>query len=534
MPPAGRPEKPIDATAGPLARLAGELRRLRGGRTYRQLSEATGLSVTTLRAAAAGERLPTWSVTRQYAAACDADEDAVRELWEDAGAAGGRPLPNGDPPEFGIPDPAAATTVEDFVAMLRRLRTWAGDPSLAELDKRSGGHGRLPPSTVSDMLRNQYRLPRLDLVLTFARACGLDDGQAAAWERSWVMLRALESIPGQSGPGQVLPPQAPWGRQVGTRSASQGLLLWAAGARPEILARCPTDRGTYTALGTTVLLAAALAALSAAYALHIATGMPLIAACLAGIVWGGIITSLDRTLVVSIQRGRGRRNLLAIAPRLLLGLILGAIISVPVVMQIFRPEINYQIVVTKQEESAAFTANIPGSAIGRQISALQARFDHEQQEAGTFYSQWQCQEFGRPSCTQDGHGPGPLAAAAEQGYKTATAAATAINAQLRQLQAYQSETTSQYEMVLNSNVGLLARLAALEQAAGHNSALMIVQVLFFVLFATVEFLPVIVRMVHVTGPQNTYEKILRMQELADIRAASEYSGNAVRTRGVRP
>jgi len=232
MPPAGRPEKPIDVTAGPLARLAGELRRLRGTRTLRQLSEETGLSITTLRAAAAGERLPTWPVTQKFAAACSGGEDAVRGLWEDACAAGGRPLPGGDPPEFGMPDPAAATTVEDFVETLKRLRAWAGDPSLAELNTRSGGHGSLPPSTVSDMLRNEHRLPRLDLVLTFVLACGLDEDQAAAWERSWTVLRALESIPGRPGSAQVLQQHGPWSGQAGARSASRGLVVWASGARP--------------------------------------------------------------------------------------------------------------------------------------------------------------------------------------------------------------------------------------------------------------------------------------------------------------
>ena len=67
----GRPERPINAAGGPLLRLAGELRRLREGRTYRDLAAETGLSVSTLQAAAAGKRLPSWQVTRAFAVACD-------------------------------------------------------------------------------------------------------------------------------------------------------------------------------------------------------------------------------------------------------------------------------------------------------------------------------------------------------------------------------------------------------------------------------------------------------------------------------
>jgi hypothetical protein len=604
MPPAGRPEKRIDATAGPLARLAGELRRFRGARTYRELSEVTGLSIATLRMAAAGERLPTWQVTRQFAAACGGGEDAVRELWEDACAAAGRPVPGGGlPPESDMPDPAAATTVEDFVGMLKRLRTWAGDPSLAELDKRAGGHGRLPRSTVSDMLRNQHRLPRLDLVLTFVRACGLDEDQAAVWERSWAMLRALEFIPGQPRPGEAQPRQALWMGRPRPRPAFRGLLVWMSGARPEILARCPTDRGTYTALGSTVLLAAALAALSAAYALHAATGLQLTAAGLAGLLWGGIIMSLDRTLVVSIHRGRGRRNLLAIVPRLLLGLILGAVISVPVVLQIFRPEINAQLVTLQQERAKQQSVLLENSPLAHEVKQLRSQISENQAILGghlpvtvtspqlqaaqaqakslevklqndfhaeiTARQTWQCQLTGQTCKGGSGvAGNGPIAQADYQEYQQALSTYNSTRSQLTlvqkvvnsaerslsqtqavvlsrdeaQAKAALSVLQAQYAAaeedlqreIANANAaneadtGLLTRLTALGQAAGSNSVLMIIQVLFFVLFATVAFLPVIVRMVHISGPQNTYEKILRMQELADIRAASEYSGNQVK------
>jgi exopolysaccharide biosynthesis polyprenyl glycosylphosphotransferase len=43
------------------------------------------------------------------------------------------------------------------------------------------------------MLRSQ-RLPRLELVSAFVHACGLDEAQAAAWERSWAELREQELV----------------------------------------------------------------------------------------------------------------------------------------------------------------------------------------------------------------------------------------------------------------------------------------------------------------------------------------------------
>src|ERR1700691_3484273 len=95
---AGRPERPLETTEGPLAEMAAELRRLRGTTTSRELEAGTSLSAATLQAAAAGKKLPTWPVTRAFAAACGADDGTVRELWEDARAAACQSVPAADPP----------------------------------------------------------------------------------------------------------------------------------------------------------------------------------------------------------------------------------------------------------------------------------------------------------------------------------------------------------------------------------------------------------------------------------------------------
>ncbi|MFJ2608742.1 helix-turn-helix domain-containing protein [Streptomyces sp. NPDC087425] len=74
----GRPERPIDPEAGPVQRLACELRALRrsaGSPSYRAMSQLADVSVTALSQAAAGERLPSAAVVRAYARACGAEPD---------------------------------------------------------------------------------------------------------------------------------------------------------------------------------------------------------------------------------------------------------------------------------------------------------------------------------------------------------------------------------------------------------------------------------------------------------------------------
>jgi helix-turn-helix protein len=81
----GRPDRPLDPDAGPLAAFAAGLRELRsqaGNPTYRSLAEQTHYSPTTLSDAAGGRKLPTLPVTLAYARVCGGDESVWRERWE--------------------------------------------------------------------------------------------------------------------------------------------------------------------------------------------------------------------------------------------------------------------------------------------------------------------------------------------------------------------------------------------------------------------------------------------------------------------
>ncbi|MCX5257815.1 helix-turn-helix domain-containing protein [Streptomyces canus] len=83
----GRPERPLDPDAGPVQRFAHELRLLRreaGNPSYRAMAQRTGVSVTTLSRAAAGDRLPSAEAVLAYARACDACPDEWESRWKAA------------------------------------------------------------------------------------------------------------------------------------------------------------------------------------------------------------------------------------------------------------------------------------------------------------------------------------------------------------------------------------------------------------------------------------------------------------------
>ncbi|WP_371661154.1 hypothetical protein [Streptomyces sp. NBC_00280] len=85
----GRPERQLDPEAGPVQRLAHELRELRraaGGPSYRTMTEAAGCSVTSLSEAAAGRKLPSFAVFQGYVRACGGDLGEWEPRWKDADA----------------------------------------------------------------------------------------------------------------------------------------------------------------------------------------------------------------------------------------------------------------------------------------------------------------------------------------------------------------------------------------------------------------------------------------------------------------
>ncbi|MEV5595118.1 hypothetical protein [Streptomyces sp. NPDC052496] len=87
----GRPERPVDPQAGPVERLAWELRQLReraGTPSYRTLAKTAHYSASTLAEAAKGERLATLDVVLAYAQACGGERAEWEARWRAAAGAG--------------------------------------------------------------------------------------------------------------------------------------------------------------------------------------------------------------------------------------------------------------------------------------------------------------------------------------------------------------------------------------------------------------------------------------------------------------
>ncbi|MGQ4383042.1 nSTAND1 domain-containing NTPase [Streptomyces sp. SAS_270] len=101
----GRREKPVDPDAGPVQRLAHELRLLRekaGKPPYREMAARARYSITAMSQAAAGDQLPSLAVVRAYTEALGADPDEWERRWREADAEVRAPMPNEKPPYRGL------------------------------------------------------------------------------------------------------------------------------------------------------------------------------------------------------------------------------------------------------------------------------------------------------------------------------------------------------------------------------------------------------------------------------------------------
>jgi hypothetical protein len=106
------------------------------------------------------------------------------------------------------PDPTDVQSIGEFVALLRTLKVWAGDPSFEALRRRCG----VPASTLADALSPaRQRLPRLAIVRALVRACN-GEADLERWESAWRMLqtrrRRAEPAPPELSPA-VRPRQLP-------------------------------------------------------------------------------------------------------------------------------------------------------------------------------------------------------------------------------------------------------------------------------------------------------------------------------------
>ncbi|WP_051765332.1 DUF4407 domain-containing protein [Saccharothrix syringae] len=346
--------------------------------------------------------------------------------------------------------------------------------------------------------------------------------------------------------------------------------LWLArlsGARTSILQKAPGDVNKHAAMGGVLLSTAGVAAVSAFFALHSVLELPLAAAVAVGLLWGVVIFNLDRMLVVTMTRGHGLLlNLLAALPRVGLALVIGSIISMPLVLRIFEPEINSELVVMQAEATTAkqqkydeaygrikelegVEAELLAVVSGRaatsvtddpEVKTRKAELDAAEKTYQDAAASAQCEYDGTcgTGVPGDGESYRQKKRAADEARATRDRARAALDettakvsgrlesgkatdtenarkrlpevqADLARLRGEREEMEKRGSTATASDTGLLARLEALDRITEGRGSGGQAHLALFLLFLCIELLPVIVKLLSGIGPETLYDRMLR-------------------------
>lgn len=365
--------------------------------------------------------------------------------------------------------------------------------------------------------------------------------------------------------------------------------LVLSGAREDILELCPSERVKFESLGYAVLTTSVMATVSMWFALNSAMGINGFAAAPLALAWGFMIMGIDRWLITSMPLESRRKYAIAV-PRLVLALLLGAVISTPIVLRVFQSEINAQMSAIKQQRYSAFLTAQQDSPVAKQVTSLRKQVSSLQRVIDTrgaapldpaadpevksltsqltywqgqqkyYYKQWQCQLYGGAGCAVKGNGP--LAKSMHTDYLNAQAKAgslqqkitkrestlasssvseqksrydQAVNAlpgverQLKTAQVRQNALLASYYAQDKATNGILIRLQALSQLGNGDFTVTVAHVLLFLLFLVFELLPVSVKLMQRPG---IYEKVLQTKQTSELGNANRFfRGQASATPG---
>jgi hypothetical protein len=246
------------------------------------------------------------------------------------------------------------------------------------------------------------------------------------------------------------------------------IVLALAGTHEEVLTLVPSERARFESLGWAILITSGVAAVSMWFALASAVGINGILAFPIALAWGLVIMGIDRWLIVSMPIDGPRKFAMA-APRLGLALLLGTLISTPIVLRVFEPEVNAQMAKMQQQTYNTFlqqqqasdvakqvstysgelnylnnviathgaaTANTASdpelTAFSKQLSNLNAEVTHWTSLKNQYYSDYICQLYGGPTCPKKGDGP--AAKASLKNYNNASAEVATLQGQINHVQ----------------------------------------------------------------------------------------------------
>ncbi|MGY1728092.1 DUF4407 domain-containing protein [Geodermatophilus sp. SYSU D01062] len=362
-------------------------------------------------------------------------------------------------------------------------------------------------------------------------------------------------------------------RRRSLRAVVSEQLLTVAGANREVLQDAPKERGKQVAMGAVLVCTAALAAVSASYALYVALHLWVPVAVPGGLAWGLVILNLDRWLVVSTPRLTSKVGTIAMAlPRVGLAVLIGAVVSTPLTLAVFSAEIDTEVEVMAAQAEDEFTrqlaedtryADLPAQreqiatlqadiadgvtqadvAEDPAVAALQEQLTRKTEEFQEAERDYQEELDGSGGTGVPGLGSVTTAKKErrdrlEREVGELTQQLAVLKAEvLQQLQAEEAQNTvtqqaeverlqalvadaeeqraddvAAHDAAVGNSDGILARMTAMERIQDDEPTLATAHALLFAFLTALECLPILFKTMLALAPPSLYERLLALGE----------------------
>ena len=328
-------------------------------------------------------------------------------------------------------------------------------------------------------------------------------------------------------------------------------LFWCAGADERRMGDNRTERARYLGIGSSVLLTSCAAVFAMVMFVRLSVPGPWPRDLAFGLFWGLFVFTIDRWLVSSVHYGPlddsnkgldrgGAKKYAGALGRLLMAVFLASIISGPIILQLFGPEIDKQLSSTQTVDKSAAAGTISDRAdfVRRRTDITAALRRAEQAEKTRDAARSRAQKdvddetsgkggSGRAGCDlRPGIG---ICWQKKEALKTAEAAAGATRSTADAARKTAARDTARLEADIDAAVavsndaiggsgGALAREEALFQLLRAHPELWIRWALISGLFMLVDLMPVVLKLF---GPATLHDRNIRLaaveQAFADDR-----------------
>ncbi len=333
-------------------------------------------------------------------------------------------------------------------------------------------------------------------------------------------------------------------------------LLRCAGVDPAFV-QTAADRARYVSMGSMVLLTAIAATASLTVALSLVfPGGDWFRFLPVGMLWGAIVLSFDRWIVSSLDYGpltaaeaaetghqsRTGSKAVQFFVRFTMAILVGLVISEPIVLAVFGPEINQQLNAQHLSDIQKQTAAIDAAtshqiaAAKRSVTAAGRALQSATRKANEAHTVYICELTANchlpqgtitgvaglgPQTTQDYHAWRRAVRLQDQAQQALKSARANEHQQANALQASAAKQIAAATARINADNGLLARERALDTLSRENPGFLLRRVLLWLALMFIDLVPVLLK---TFSPPTVCDEL---QRAAGVRVAHNAMSDAI-------